>query len=313
MSWRPSATFEILKFRAQFFQKTRSFFIERNYLEVDTPILTRYGISDLYLKQLKTTCSGKPYYLQTSPEYPMKRLLAAGSGPIFQLAKVFRDDELGRWHEPEFTLLEWYQLNIDHHGLMNEVDDFLQTMLGCPPMVKQTYQSAFEQACDLNPHIASIDEFRSCLQRFGLAEVLKDETDRDQYLFLLMSHIVEPSLKTLPYPTALYDFPASQAALAQIHAGVAARFEVYYQGVELANGFYELTDPVEQAARFEADRKQRQENSIETAEIDAHLLSALSAGLPPCSGVALGMDRLFAIACQKTRLTEIMAFSVENC
>lgn len=312
LNWRPSAPLEILKQRAVFFQRIRTFFNKRGYLEVDTPILSSHGITDVYLSQMKTTCGGKPYYLQTSPEYPMKRLLAAGSGPIFQLAKVFRDEELGRWHEPEFTMLEWYQLGIDHHALMDEVDTFLQVMIGSLPLVKQTYQAAFEKTCEMNPHQASLLELKACVERFGLGEVLKDETERDLYLFLLMSHVVEPSLAALPYPTALYDFPASQAALARVEKGVASRFEVYYQGIELANGFHELSDVNEQSARFETDKKQRREKGYEVAEVDPYFLAALASGLPLCSGVALGVDRLFALACQKARLKEVMAFGVER-
>ncbi|MCX7115366.1 MAG: EF-P lysine aminoacylase EpmA [Gammaproteobacteria bacterium] len=309
MNWQPSATFPTLQARAKWIQRIRDFFTTRGYLEVDTPILTQFGITDVYIEQLKTSCMQHPFYLQTSPEYPMKRLLAAGSGPIFQLARVFRNDERGRWHQPEFTLLEWYQLDIDHHGLMAEMDAFLQALLGSKPLIKQTYQAVFEQYVGVNPHACSLETLKEVTAAQGVGDVLAaSEVDRDQYLFLLMSHVIEPALGLLPQPTAVYDFPASQAALARIENGVAARFEIYYQGIELANGFHELQDAAEQRVRFEADRQQREMRGLTPVEQDPYFLAALSAGLPACSGVALGVDRLFALVMNGKALSEVIAF-----
>ena len=309
MDWQPTATRHTLQARAEWMQRVRDFFTSRGYLEVETPILTQFGITDVYIEQLKTSCMGRPFYLQTSPEYAMKRLLAAGSGPIFQLARVFRDDEKGRWHQPEFTLLEWYQLDIDHHGLMAEMDVFLQTLLGSEPLIKQTYQAAFEQHVGVNPHTGSLEALKQATTGHGLGQVLSvTETDRDQYLFLLMSHVVEPALAKLSTPTALYDFPSSQAALARIEHGVAARFEIYYRGIELANGFHELQDAAEQRERFEVDSQQRAMRGFTSVEQDPYFLAALSAGLPACSGVALGIDRLFALVMACQALSEILAF-----
>lgn len=311
--WEPSVSLDLLRFRATLIKCIRGFFENRGYLEVDTPVLSRFGITDVYIQQFKTQCLGQAYFLQTSPEYPMKRLLAAGSGPIFQLARVFRDEELGRWHNPEFTLLEWYQLNIDHHGLMQEMDVFLQEMLGCLPMIKKTYQAVFEEICGFNPHEVGIVELQSAVKKHGLENVLSiDETDVDQYLFLLMSHVVEPAFASLPYPVALYDFPISQAALSRIIHNRAARFEVYFQGVELANGFYELSDVKEQTQRFEQDKQKRIAKGLEGGEIDIHLLEALSHGLPNCSGVALGVDRLIALAAKANQLSSVLAFDFER-
>jgi lysyl-tRNA synthetase class 2 len=239
----------------------------------------------------------------------MKRLLAAGIGPIFQLARVFRDDELGRWHNPEFTLLEWYQLGIDHHALMQEMDQFLQTLLQCSPLVKYTYQEVFLRFCEFDPFSASVVELQEALRRYNLGDVLSvDETNRDQYLFLFMSHVIEPALVSENRPVAVYDFPVSQAALAQIYEGKAARFEIYYCGVELANGFYELTDRTLQQERFEADRANREEQGLAEVDSDPFFLAALSAGLPACSGVALGVDRLLALALRKSSISEVIAF-----
>lgn len=308
-SWRPSASIDLLKQRAQLITKIREFFNHRHYLEVDTPVMARYGVSDVYLSNIKAFFRGEPYQLQTSPEYHMKRLLAAGSGPIFQIARVFRDDELGRWHNPEFTLLEWYQLGIDHHELMNEMDLLLQSILGSRPMIRKTYQQAFVEACTIDPFQASIEELKGVLRQHDLETVLPpEEQDRDQYLFLLMSHVVEPFLAHEEVPVAVYNFPVSQAALAQINNGVADRFEVYYQGVELANGFHELTDAKAQANRFAMDQQLRIQKGFSEVEFDHYLLEALEFGMPSCSGVALGIDRLLALALKQDSIRNVISF-----
>ncbi len=307
--WQPSASIDILRQRAQIMAKIRQFFTERDYLEVETPVMAQHGVTDVYLSNMKTHFRGKEYVLQTSPEYHMKRLLAAGSGPIFQLARVFRDDELGRWHNPEFTLLEWYQLHIDHFALMDEVDILLQKILQCGAMIRKTYQQAFLETCQLDPFTASIEQLQQVLKQHDLGNVLPaDEKDKDQYLFLLMSHVVEPTLGKEVVPVAVYHFPPSQAALAQINHGVAERFEVYYQGVELANGFHELTDVSVQKDRFEQDQIIRAQQDLPSVKADSFLLAALQEGLPPCSGVALGIDRLIALALKQSSITEVISF-----
>ncbi|MFA5959232.1 MAG: elongation factor P--(R)-beta-lysine ligase [Tatlockia sp.] len=307
--WQPSATLENLKKRAKLQATLRAFFTERGYWEVETPALSQYGVTDVYLSNIQATFRGKSYCLQTSPEYHMKRLLAAGSGPIFQIARVFRDDELGRWHNPEFTLLEWYQPGIDHHQLMEEMDALLQCVLQTPPLLKKTYQQAFMETCAIDPFSASLEALQGVLVRFELDKVLTpNEQDRDQYLFLLMSHVVEPALGKAQAPVAVYNFPPSQASLAQVNEGVAERFEVYYKGVELANGFHELTEPLAQAARFEQDLAKRRSQGLPEPTLDPHLLNALQHGLPNCSGVALGIDRLLALALNQTAIAEVLAF-----
>jgi elongation factor P--(R)-beta-lysine ligase len=307
--WRPSATIEILKRRAQLLLLIRNFFNQRGYLEVETPTMSRFGISDVYLSNIRATFRGQSYCLQTSPEYHMKRLLAAGSGPIFQLSRAFRDDELGRWHNPEFTMLEWYQLHVDHHALMDEMDTLLQTVLQCQPMLRKTYQQVFLETCELNPFSASLVQLQEALQRFDLDKVLAPgEQDPDQYLFLLMSYVIEPALAKELVPVAIYDFPPSQAALAQINQGIAERFEIYVQGVELANGFHELTDAQAQFTRFQQDLTIRRSRGLAEPVVDAYLLQALAQGLPPCSGVALGIDRLLTLALKQSAIAETMAF-----
>jgi len=307
--WQPSASLENLKKRAACMQQIRDFFLKRGYWEVETPIMAHAGITDIYLSNIKATFRGRPYCLQTSPEYHMKRLLAAGSGAIFQIARVFRDDELGRWHNPEFTLLEWYQLDIDHHALMDEVDALLQLILNCDAAIRKTYRQVFAEIVAFDPFTASIEDMRFVLQQHDLDNVLaKEEEDRDQYLFLLMSHVIEPALANHPVPVAVYDFPPSQAALAQVNQGAAERFEFYYRGVELANGFHELIDVAAQRQRFHEDLTGRARQGLEAPIIDELFLAALEQGLPACSGVALGVDRLLALALEQNGIAATMAF-----
>lgn len=313
LNWQPSASIDNLKKRAEINDQIRRFFKERAYLEVETPIMARYGVTDVYLSNIKAKFREYDYSLQTSPEYHMKRLLAAGSGPIFQLARVFRDDELGRWHNPEFTLLEWYQLGIDHHALMDEMDLLLQAILNSKPMIRRTYQEVFLEICSFDPFSVSIEQLQQVLVHYNLDNVLpKNEQDKDQYLFLLMSHVVEEALAIKNAPVAVYNFPPSQAALAQINNGVAERFEVYYQGVELANGFHELTDARAQANRFLQDNVLRGNQGLPKVDMDEYLLAALEHGVPSCSGVALGVDRLLALALEQENIASVMSFDISR-
>lgn len=310
-NWHPSAQITTLKERAEIIQKIRNFFYQRGYLEVETPCISQYGVSDPYLVNVKTRVNNKPYYLQTSPEYHMKRLLSYGSGAIFQIARVFRDDEIGRVHNPEFSLLEWYHPEIDHHGLMAETSDFLQEILYCKPLEKLSYEEAFRNICDIDPFNATIEDFKKLLERYELGNVLDpQEQDRDQYLFLIMSHIIEKSLEALDHPVAIYDFPKSQAALAKVVNNTAQRFEVYYKGVELANGFNELLDPDIQKQRFINDNAKRKELNLEQIEPNKHLINALKHGMPDCSGIALGIDRLLMLALGKREIKEVLAFDI---
>ena len=307
--WQPSASIAVLRQRALLMMKIRQFFTQRHYLEVETPVMGHFGITDVYLNNVTAYCLGQKTYLQTSPEYPMKRLLAAGSGPIFQIARVFRDDELGRWHNPEFTLLEWYQLDIDHHALMREVGELLQIILGCGSLVSRAYREVWMSIIQCCPFTSSLDVLQDVLKHYNLDQVLSpDETDRDQFLFLIMTHVIEPALAQEEAPIAIYGYPATQAALAIVEDGVASRFEVYFRGVELANGFHELTDGFLQQKRFAADRALRQQKGLEDVAMDPLFLNALSAGLPSCSGVALGLDRLLMFAMNQQTISDVVAF-----
>ncbi|HBB52441.1 MAG TPA: elongation factor P lysine(34) lysyltransferase [Legionellales bacterium] len=309
MNWRPSCTIEAIKQRNCFMGLLREFFQNRAYLEVETPYMAKHGVTDLHLSNIKAYFRGQEYALQTSPEYHMKRLLAAGSGPIFQIARVFRDDEFGRWHNPEFTMLEWYQLGVDHHYLIAEIEQLFKYLGNVPDFIHLTYQEAFLRFCGFDPFAIEVHQLSEFLIQHGLENVLTLDESLDQHLHLLMAMVVEPGLETLSCPVVITDFPASQAALAVVEGQKAHRFEVYWQGVELANGFHELTDARLQRLRFEADNQLRVAHQLHEVSLDEQFLAALDSGLPPCSGVALGLDRLFALLLQKKQLSEVLSFS----
>jgi lysyl-tRNA synthetase class 2 len=274
-------------------------------------------VPDPYIQSFSTEVSlpgnKKTFYMQTSPEFHMKRLLAAGMGSIYQINKAFRTDEQGRFHNPEFTMLEWYRVGFNHHQLMDEMDELLQLVLAVPQAIRLTYAEVFEEFCGLNPHIASIHELRDAAKQCDL-KVNDLGNDKDDWLFLLMSHIIEPQLGK-SVPVFIYDFPASQAALAKIqtsHIPVAERFEVYFKGIELANGFHELTNAEEQKKRFLQDIEEREQKNLPVVPLDDYFIEALSSGLPNCAGVALGIDRLIMLACQCSSIDEVISFSWER-
>ncbi len=287
---------------------------------METPILSTTAITDPHLHSFTTRYTGPGHadglslYLHTSPEFPMKRLLAAGSGPIYQISKVFRQGEAGRRHNPEFTMLEWYRPDIDHHALMDEVAMLAGPLLGLDVNAeKLTYREAFQRHLQIDPLESTVDELQRCVTAIGLVG-FEEERDRDLLLELLLSHRIEPELGRDGL-CFLYDYPASQAALARLSQDdprVAERFELYYRGVELANGFHELADAKEQRERFNAEQETRKRQGLESVPMDERLLAALEEGLPACSGVALGLDRLVMLAVGADSLEQVMAFSIEN-
>jgi len=325
MSWLPSASISQLQKRAKIIQMIRQFFIERSLLEVETPTLSQSGVTDVHLDCFKTnfigadlsltnqTAEGLPLYLQTSPEFHMKRLLAAGSGSIFQICKAFRNEESGQFHNPEFTILEWYQLNYDHHKLMDEMDQLLQLVLNTEPARRCTYQEAFLEILNVDPLIANLAQLKQAGSKLKLGSVLNDETDKDTLLQLLFCVAIEPVI-AIDKPCFVFNFPASQAALARISKDdkrVAERFEVYYKGIELANGFHELSDPQEQLKRFIEDNKTRKKNKLEEMPIDRHFIDSLEK-LPDCSGVALGIDRLIMLATEQKHIDDVLSFTIKR-
>lgn len=314
--WQPSASIAKLQQRALLLASIRQFFAERQVLEVETPAISHATVTDVHLHTFQTDFIGPGYadgshlYLMTSPEFHMKRLLAAGSGCIYQIGKAFRNEENGRYHNPEFTMLEWYRVGFDHHDLMAEMDALLQQVLQCEAAEKMTYQNAFLQVLGVCPLEASMQQLKVVANELGLSDIAEPEEDRDTLLQLLFSVGVENKIG-LQVPAIVYDFPASQAALARINKQdprVADRFEVYFKGIELANGFHELDDAKEQLARFEADNQKRVEMGLSPQPIDHHLIAALEAGLPACAGVALGIDRLIMLALNCDHIDDVTAF-----
>jgi len=308
MSWQPSADLNTLKARADFIAYIRDFFRVRDVLEVETPLLSKAAVSDANLLPLAATCLDKTCYLQTSPEYPMKRLLAAGSGDIYQICKVFRDEELGKRHNPEFSMLEYYRLNFDLQTLKDEVAQLVGDYLNIQRRLDLSYRQAFIKYAQLDPFLATDDELQMKVQPFVGALKL----NRDESLDLLISHVVEPNL---PKDTLVFiaQYPASQAALAQTYendAGemLAQRFELYVNGLELANGYQELTDVVEQKQRFATEHSQCSESRIE----DENFLQALQHGLPDCSGVALGLDRILMLKLGLNDISNVLSFDFKR-
>jgi lysyl-tRNA synthetase class 2 len=316
--WRPTAGFDHLRARADLLRTVRNFFSKKDVLEVDTPLMCRFAPTATYISPIPVyyAAHAKPFYLQTSPEYAMKRLLAAGSGSIYQICKAFRNSEEGRLHNPEFTMLEWYRLGFDHHVLMDEVDELLILTLDCQKAERVTYQALFLQHLQLDPLTASRQQLEECAiaKNIQVAKEVVAKLTIDDWLDLLMSHCIEPVLG-FNQPVMVYDFPASKAALAKIteeNPSVAERFEVYVQGIELANGYHELTDPNTQLARFQMDVVLREDLGLPFIAIDPYLVQALQAGLPPSAGIALGFDRLVMLKVQQFNIQAVIPFTVDR-
>jgi len=320
--WRPAATLEVLKHRARMLERIRAFFRERDVLEVETPVLSVAATPDPNLLSFVTRYSGplfpqgQNFYLQTSPEFPMKRLLAAGAGSIYQVCKVFRDGEAGRLHNPEFTMLEWYRIGFGTRELMEElgmlVERLLPDTMALAPVELLSYQEAFERHVGLDPHAATAQDFAMTAEQHGIRPPADLQSHHDAAIWrdLLLTHLIEPRLGQGRL-TFIHDFPASQAALARVRPGsppVAERFELYLNGIELANGFHELSDPEEQRTRFERQLHSRDSLGITKTPIDEAFLQALTAGLPDCSGVALGLDRLLMLATGRDQLVDVLSF-----
>jgi len=315
--WRPTAALETLRLRAELLGRARAHFAQTGALEVETPLLVRAAVTDVHLESLEVCRSDgtRVGFLHTSPEYAMKRLLCAGAPDLYQVAHVFRAGERGRRHNPEFTMIEWYRLDIDHRGLMRDVEDLLRALLEpvrpVGPAMHVTYAEAFEATLGVNPLLAAPADIEAALRRAGLDVPVGLPGDRDGLLDLGMSLRVAPGFPD-DRITFVRDFPASQAALARVDGPVAARFEAFWGGLELANGFHELGDAAEQARRFATDLATRRARGLPGRETDPRFLAALSAGLPACAGVALGFDRVVMIAAGASTIDEVITFPVER-
>ena len=303
-NWQPTCSIDALKFRAKFLAKIRSFFAERHVIEVETPLLSQHTVTDPYIESFQVD----DRFLQTSPEYAMKRLLAAGSGPIYQIAKAFRHSEQGHQHNPEFSMLEWYRPGFDYMNLIEEIDELLQFILNTLPADKISYQDLFIEKLSIDPLNCSLDTLHNLLKKNNIDQY----EDFDTSLQLLLTHLIEPTLG-LEKPIFIFDFPASQSALAKLkNKKIAERFEAYYKNQEIANGWTELGDAKEQQQRFEANQKQRRLKIKIIPKIDSHLINALKSGFPECSGVAMGVDRLIMLAQNTNKISEVISFDWTN-
>lgn len=312
--WRPSASIENLRLRAALLEHVREFFASRDVLEVETPLVSRAAITEPNLASAEVALPGlrEAFFLHTSPEFFMKRMLAAGSGDIWQACKVFRGAEHGRMHNPEFTMIEWYRLGFDHHALMDEVAGLLRALI--PGLdaedERMTYAEAFATFADLDPFDANDEVLRAAVEPFG-ADVAS--LDRDGMLDLIASHLVYPQLGK-GRVSFVHAFPASQAALARLDGDprCARRFEAFVDGIELANGFHELADAGEQRARFEQENARRHAAGLREMPLDENLLAALSHGMPDCAGVALGFDRVVMLAARCENIAEAISFGFDR-
>ena len=321
--WGPSASLDALRLRARLNATIRSFFDARGVLEVETPILSQAGNTEPNITSFHVGFTGhvdagpRRRWLRTSPEYPLKRLLAAGVGDCYELGRVFRDGEAGGRHNPEFTMLEWYRLGWDHRRMAAETVEVVQAALALMGRQSQpayvSYRMLYRECLGIDPMRAPDEALRAAL---GDIDIDPDGLGRDDWLDLLMTHRIQPGFAKDAI-TVVYDYPQSQCMLARIRptdgdddpVPVAERFELYLGPLELANGYHELQDPAEQNSRFERELALRRERGDVEPEVDTHLLAALQHGLPHSAGVALGVDRLLMAMLETGRIADVLAFA----
>jgi elongation factor P--(R)-beta-lysine ligase len=312
-SWRPVASLDTLKQRAALLRQIRDFMGHRHILEVDTPILSHYAISDPYIQSMTSVSSLEKetsFYLHSSPEFCMKRLLAAGSGSIYQIAHVFRDEESGKKHQTEFSMLEWYRIDFDYYQLMDDVTELLLD-IGLSKPNKMTYAEAFMEVVQFDPHTVELQQLQNVSGQNGWGY---DSEDRHALLDYIFSEVVIKNSDT-SQPLFIYDYPECMAALATLKQGssrVSERFELFINGMEIANGFNELCDVDEQKKRFEAELKTRKEKGLLELPTDRHFLAALESGLPKSAGVAVGIERLLMVLSGKNDIKEVSTFTLHN-
>lgn len=316
-SWRPTSSLEAIRRRAQALRWAREFFHERGVLEVETPAMVNAAVSDVNLGSVRVDMPGRdaPLFLHTSPEYAMKRLLAAGSGDIYQVCHVYRGAERGRQHNPEFTMLEWYRLGFSLGELMDEVGQLVCGLLGRDlPVEMLSYREAVAKHAGFDPLEAPDTELIRTAEALGMTGEHSRCASRDELLDLVVGAQVGPALGASAL-TFVHRYPASQAALARLDPTdprVALRFELYHRGIELANGYHELSDIAEQRRRFGNDQEMRRRRGLSVNPLDPNLLAALEAGMPDCAGVALGFDRVLMLAIGAASIDDVLAFPVER-
>lgn len=318
--WQPDATIFNLKQRALIIRKIRSFFHSRNILEVETPIMSNRTVTDVNISSfytkifMKKKSKNKKFYLITSPEYHMKRLLAYGMGPIYQICKCFRKEEIGYYHNQEFTMLEWYRPGFDIFHLMKEVNDLIKEILKCSDGKMISYKKVFNKFLNIDPLSIKKEELIKITHKLGLKYILQNNESKDSILQLLFMLKIEPYIGKYQ-PCFIYHFPKNQAALSKINdkdKRISERFELYFKKIELANGFDELTDSIEQKNRFNQENHKRLKAGLTQQKIDTYFLNSLN-NMPQCSGVALGIDRLIMLSLKSKNIKNVLSFSVKKC
>ncbi len=324
IDWQPGCSHQVLSARAKMLGNIRRFFEERRVLEVETPLLSGSAGTDPNLAPFVTgfddpaSPDKTTLYLNSSPEFAMKRLLAAGSGSIFQICKAFRNEEAGRFHNPEFSILEWYRLDFNLDQLIDETESLMQRLLASvlkEPVQRVSYAAVFEKFTGLDPLVAKEADFEQYAKQYKLPEAIEMcRGDRSLWLDFLFSHIVQPHLgeNRLCF---VRDYPACQSALSRLKKNdprVSERVELFVNGLELANGFYELADPEEQKNRFDAEMRERKAKGSPVFPVDDHFVAALAHGLPDCSGIAVGLDRMLMLMTEADSIDQVMSFSIRR-
>ncbi|WP_367670461.1 elongation factor P--(R)-beta-lysine ligase [Sodalis-like secondary symbiont of Drepanosiphum platanoidis] len=317
-SWKPTSSIKNLINRAIFIKKIRKFFYKKKYLEVDTPILSKFTVTDAHIKSFKTVFKKlnirKKLYLITSPEYHMKRLIAANSGPIFQICHSFRNGEIGRLHQPEFTMLEWYNPKFGMQELIKESDELLKKIFSYKKIKKISYKNIYIKYLGIDPFKEKIKNLQKKSILLNIEKKTVLSLNKNELLQLIFSIAIEPNIGKFQ-PVVVYHFPIEQSLLSKINkknSKVSNRFEIYFKGIEIANGFQELTNLSEHYKRFNNQNNIRKLLNISTKKIDKYFISALKYGLPSCSGISIGIDRLLMILTKMNNIKDIISFSIEN-
>ncbi|MBE0468343.1 MAG: EF-P lysine aminoacylase GenX [Methyloprofundus sp.] len=321
LNWQPSCSLGLIRLRAKLLHEIRDYFYVNKVLEVETPLLCQSAGTDPYLEYFTSCYSilSRDYFLQSSPEFAMKRLLAASTGSIYQITKAFRNGESGRYHNPEFTMLEWYRVGFDLQQLMDDVENLLNPLLAVeyfPDKAERiAYVDIFKKYTGLNALQFDAVEYQACAERLGFFEAARlCALDHAAWLDFLFSHVVQQYLGRTQL-CMVFDYPACLPSLARLKLDdvrLVERVELFIHGIEIGNGFFELTDVNEQIRRFDQDIMDRKNNGAVKIDKDARFLAALQSGLPDCSGIAIGIDRLLMIISQKSTIDEVLAFSIEN-
>ncbi len=311
LEWRPTITNANLNKRSAFLQKIRDFFARRNIIEVTTPILSRHTVTSLHIASIPVPLQNETFYLQTSPEYAMKRLLANGAPSIYQICPAIRNDENGTLHNTEFTMLEWYEINKSYIELMHTVDELMQAVLNTQPAIRISYSELFKKHLNIHPLQTEPALLCNLLADYNISGL--EYFERSTLLGLLMSNIIEPQLIGAS-PWLVYDYPAHDSMLATLKTddpNYAERFELYYQGIELGNAYNECADPVMLRHRFNADNMRRKQHNLPMLPLDERFLQAMEQ-LPPCSGIAIGLDRLFMCHINSKNINDAIAFPLAS-